>query len=158
MIAETYSPPSGSTPGRLDTAKAPCLSVKSQVSPDFSVPVKIPTFYELNPKSELSLLISNQVLRLKSHQNPTLKVLQPQPSPLRRVPRPSVSLGVFSVSLQRFSRCMCCSRLVKLASKSAASVSTWDSPMGHRWVTDGSPFTMGYPAWETYKKRHRKWP
>ena len=133
---------------RLDTAKAPCLSVKSQASPDnFSSSQNPPLFMSSTPSSELSLLIQIDFYASNPIKTPLL-VLQP-----RRFPTSQGAPGVPrcpSVSLQRFSRCMCCWRLVRLASKSAASVSTWDSPMGQH-----SPWDT---LWETYKKRHRKWP
>ena len=135
-IAETSLPPSDSTDVLI--LRKPHV-YQLNLKPLQIFQSKSPTFYELNPKLWAKSSHSNRVLRLKSHENPTLGASTPTFSHFAGRPRCP------SVSLQRFSRCMCCWRLVRLASKSAASVSTWDSPMGHRWVTDGSAFTMGYP-------------
>ena len=117
----------------------------------FQFQSKSPTFYELNPKLWAKSSHSNRVLRLKSHENPTLGASTPTFSHFAGRPRCP------SVSLQRFSRCMCCWRLVKLASKSAASVSTWDSPMGHRWVSIHHGIPSGKHTKSAIENGHRNW-
>jgi hypothetical protein len=135
-IAETSLPPSDSTDVLI--LRKPHV-YQLNLKPLQIFQSKSPTFYELNPKLWAKSSHSNRVLRLKSHENPTLGASTPTFSHFAGRPRcPSVSLGV--------PRCPC--------RDSAAACAAGDSlgwprsrpppyPPGiHRWVTDGSP--MGH--------------